>query len=232
MGDYKSSKGRKNRLLSHAETIELIKKAQKGDRVASEKLVEYNLELVRSIVKKFQNRGYERDDLFQLGSIGLVKAIQNFDTSFEVKVSTYAVPMIMGEIKRFLRDDGPIKVSRSMKELAGRVQIVKEKLKNTLNREPTINEIANELGCQPEEIVHAMEASRMPSSIYDVIYEDEDNPILLIDKIHQDSNQMGKLIDRILLKEMLLKLDKRERAIIIMRYFQDRTQSDIANKLG
>jgi RNA polymerase sigma factor (sigma-70 family) len=118
------------------------------------------------------------------------------------------------------------------KELAGRVQIVKEKLKNTLNREPTINEIANELGCQPEEIVHAMEASRMPSSIYDVIYEDEDNPILLIDKIHQDSNQMGKLIDRILLKEMLLKLDKRERAIIIMRYFQDRTQSDIANKLG
>src|SRR5690554_191970 len=169
MGDYKSSKGRKNRLLSHAETIELIKKAQKGDRVASEKLVEYNLELVRSIVKKFQNRGYERDDLFQLGSIGLVKAIQNFDTSFEVKVSTYAVPMIMGEIKRYLRDDGIIKVSRSLKELVNKVVSVKEQLKMKLGREPGIQEIAEAIGSTPEDIVYAMEATKMPVSIYDVI---------------------------------------------------------------
>ena len=234
MMDTFEAKGRNNEKNENRynDTLRLIQYAQNGDAKAKEDLVNSNIALVKSIVKRFLNRGYEYEDLFQIGVIGLIKAINNYNPEFNVQFSTYAVPMIMGEIKRFLRDDGPIKVSRSMKELAGRVQIVKEKLKNTLNREPTINEIANELGCQPEEIVHAMEASRMPSSIYDVIYEDEDNPILLIDKIHQDSNQMGKLIDRILLKEMLLKLDKRERAIIIMRYFQDRTQSDIANKLG
>ncbi|NLO83768.1 MAG: RNA polymerase sporulation sigma factor SigF [Clostridiales bacterium] len=214
------------------ETIRLIQYAQNGDAKAKEELVNNNIALVKSIVKRFLNRGYEYEDLFQIGVIGLIKAINNYNPEFNVQFSTYAVPMIMGEIKRFLRDDGPIKVSRSLKELAGKVQIVKEKLKDTINREPTINEIAQEIGCPPEEIVHALEANRIPASIYDVIYEDDDNPIHLIDKIHQDNNQMGKLVDRIMLKEMLLKLDKRERAIIIMRYFQDRTQSDIANELG
>jgi len=218
--------------LPQNEILELINRAQNGDEQAKEELVKRNIALVKSIVKRFLNRGYEYEDLFQIGVIGLIKAINNYNPAFNVQFSTYAVPMIMGEIKRFLRDDGPIKVSRSLKELASRAQTVKEQLKNKLCREPTINEIAGEMGVSPEEIVHAMEANRIPSSIYDIIYEDDDNPILLIDKIHQDTSQMGKLIDRIMLKEMLAKLDRRERAIIIMRYFQDRTQSDIANELG
>lgn len=227
---YEQDDGKK--AVEYNEMLKLIQDAQNGDSRAKEELVNGNIALVKSIVKRFLNRGYEYEDLLQIGVIGLIKAINNYNPEFKVQFSTYAVPMIMGEIKRFLRDDGPIKVSRSLKELAVKVQTVKERLKNILYREPTINEIANELECSPEEIVHALEANRIPSSIYDVIYEDEDNPILLIDKIHQDSNQMGKLVDRILLKEMLSKLDKRERAIIIMRYFQDRTQSDIANELG
>src|SRR5690554_6669855 len=161
--------GKKNKLLSHEETIDLINKAQNGDKFAKDKLVEYNLGLVRSIVKKFQNRGYEREDLFQLGSIGLIKAIQNFDTSYHVKFSTYAVPMIMGEIKRFIRDDGIIKVSRSLKELVNKVVSVKEQLKMKLGREPGIQEIAEAIGSTPEDIVYAMEATKMPVSIYDVI---------------------------------------------------------------
>ncbi|MBM7581352.1 RNA polymerase sporulation-specific sigma factor [Caldicoprobacter guelmensis] len=214
------------------EILDLIVKAQGGDEQAKEELVKRNIALVKSIVKRFLNRGYEYEDLFQIGVIGLIKAINNYDPKFNVQFSTYAVPMIMGEIKRFLRDDGPIKVSRSLKELASKVQAVKEQLESRMCREPTIHEVAREMGISPEELVHAMEANRMPSSIYDIIYEDDDNPILLIDKIHQDTNQMGKLIDRIMLKEMLAKLDRRERAIIVMRYFQDRTQSDIANELG
>lgn len=217
---------------SENEILDLIVKAQGGDEQAKEELVKKNIALVKSIVKRFLNRGYEYEDLFQIGVIGLIKAINNYDPKFNVQFSTYAVPMIMGEIKRFLRDDGPIKVSRSLKELASKAQAVKEQLESRMCREPTIHEVAREMGISPEELVHAMEANRMPSSIYDIIYEDDDNPILLIDKIHQDTNQMGKLIDRIVLKEMLAKLDRRERAIIIMRYFQDRTQSDIANELG
>ncbi|SFP58487.1 RNA polymerase sporulation sigma factor SigF [Caldicoprobacter faecalis] len=225
-------RGKGKETLLQNEILDLIVKAQDGDEKAKEELVRRNIALVKSIVKRFLNRGYEYEDLFQIGVIGLIKAINNYDLKFNVQFSTYAVPMIMGEIKRFLRDDGPIKVSRSLKELASKAQTVKEQLKNKLDREPTINEIAGEMGVSPEEIVHALEANRIPSSIYDIIYEDDDNPILLIDKIHQDTSQMGKLIDRIMLKEMLAKLDRRERAIIIMRYFQDRTQSDIANELG
>src|SRR5690554_2085533 len=223
MGDYKSSKGRKNRLLSHAETIELIKKAQKGDRVASEKLVEYNLELVRSIVKKFQNRGYERDDLFQLGSIGLVKAIQNFDSSFDVKFSTYAVPMIMGEIKRFLRDDGIIKVSRSLRETYQKVHLVKEKLSKKLNREPSLEEISKELGIDKEEITMALEAGYNLEYLYDTIHQDDGSPVLLIDKLSNEKAEESSIVDRITLKEIISKLEPRERQIVVMRYFQDKT---------
>ncbi|MFU0801179.1 MAG: RNA polymerase sporulation sigma factor SigF [Xylanivirga thermophila] len=221
-----------NRLLTHEETMKFIEEAQKGDEEAKEILVKKNIALVKSIVKKFLNRGYEYDDLFQIGVIGLIKAIQNYDAKYNVKFSTYAVPMIMGEIKRFLRDDGMIKVSRSVKELANKSMSAKEQLKKQFCREPTIQEIAATIGSSPEDVVYALDANRPPASIYDSIYEDDDNPILLIDRISQDEDQVSNILDRVTLKEMLSRLEKRERTIIIMRYFQDKTQSDIAKVLG
>lgn len=224
--------GKKNKLLSHEETIDLINKAQNGDKFAKDKLVEYNLGLVRSIVKKFQNRGYEREDLFQLGSIGLIKAIQNFDTSYHVKFSTYAVPMIMGEIKRFIRDDGIIKVSRSLKETYQKVHLVKERLAKKLNREPTLLEISDDLGIDKEEITMSLEAGYIPEYLYDTIHQDDGSPVLLIDKISNESIEDISVVDRITLKEIISKLEPRERQIVIMRYFQDKTQTEIAQKLG
>ncbi len=220
------------RLLSHEETMTLIQKAQYGDAEAKEILVQKNIALVKSLVKKFLNRGHDYEDLLQLGSIGLIKAIQNYDPSYNVRFSTYAVPMIMGKIKRFLRDDGMIKVSRSLKELVNKTAVAREQLKASLGRDPSIQEIAEEIGTTPEEIVYAMDAVRTPASIYDVIYEDEDSPILLIDKISEESSETEEVMDRVTIKDLLSKLDKRERTIIIMRYFRDRTQSEIADLLG
>ncbi|HHU49698.1 MAG: RNA polymerase sporulation sigma factor SigF [Caldicoprobacterales bacterium] len=219
-------------LLSHEETMALIEKAQNGDDEAKEILVRKNIALVKSLVKKFLNRGHDYEDLFQLGSIGLLKAIQNYDPKYNVRFSTYAVPMIMGEIKRFLRDDGMIKVSRSLKELVNKSAAAREQLKGQLGRDPSIQEIADAVDCTPEEIVYAMDAVRVPASIYDVIYEDEDNPILLIDKISEDNTEVDEAMERITLNDLLSKLDKRERAIIIMRYFRDKTQSEIAEMLN
>jgi len=219
-------------LLSHEETLELIEKAQNGDNEAKEILVRKNIALVKSLVKKFMNRGYEYEDLFQLGSIGLIKAIQNYEPKFNVRFSTYAVPMIVGEIKRFLRDDGMIKVSRSLKELVNKSTAAREQLKGKLGRDPSVQEIAEAIDSTPEEIVYAMEAVRTPASIYDVIYEDEDNPILLIDKMSEDTPQIDETMERITLNDLLSKLDKRERTIIIMRYFRDKTQSEIAEMLN
>jgi len=220
-----------NKLLSHAQTLELIKKAQQGVEEAKEILVKKNIALVKSVVKRFLNRGYEYEDLFQIGTIGLIKAIYNYDPQYEVRFSTYAVPMIIGEIKRFLRDDGLIKVSRSLKELANKALSVQEQLKKNLHREPTIQEIAEIVGAEPEEIVQALEANKTPSSLHDVVYEDDDNPILLIDKVSGDEG-LAEVVDSIAIKDILSKLDWRERHIIIMRYFKDRTQSDIAQELG
>ncbi|HZK34216.1 MAG TPA: RNA polymerase sporulation sigma factor SigF [Bacillota bacterium] len=218
-------------LLSHEETLSLLDKAQNGDIDAKERLVTKNIALVKSLVKKFLNRGYEYEDLFQLGSIGLIKAIHNYDASYNVRFSTYAVPMIVGEIKRFLRDDGMIKVSRSLKELVTKAAATKEFLKSELSREPTIKEIAEQINASPDDIIYAMEAVRTPSSIYDVIYEDDDNPILLVDKLSKDNIQVDEAMDRLTLKDLLSRLEKRERTIIIMRYFQDKTQSEIAKVL-
>lgn len=221
-----------SRLLSHEETLELIEKAQAEDRDAKEILVLSNIALVKSIVKKFLNRGYEYEDLVQIGTIGLIKAIHNYDAQYNVRFSTYAVPMIMGEIKRFVRDDGIIKVSRSLKELASKAMYAKERLKAIHNREPTIQEIAQEVGSTPEEVIHALESGRPVASIYDVLYEDDSNPILMIDKIASVDNELSSVIDNVTIKDALAKLDEREKTIIIMRYFQDKTQSDIAKVLG
>ncbi len=213
--------------------LTLIIKAKAGDKQAQSVLVERNVGLVWSIVKRFQNRGYEVDDLFQIGSIGLIKAINKFDTSYDVKFSTYAVPMIIGEIKRFIRDDGIIKVSRSLKEISSKARITKEIMSKELGREPTINEIAQRMNISPEELVMAIEAGCTPESLYSTIGDGDNSPILLIDRIDAaDNNSEVDLIDKIAIRQILDTLDTRERQIIILRYFKEKTQVQIAKLLG
>ncbi len=219
-------------LLSHEETMKLIKEAQEGSKEAKEMLVSSNLGLIRSVLKGFMNRGYEVDDLFQIGSIGLLKAIDKFDSTFEVRFSTYAVPMIMGEIKRFLRDDGLIKVSRSLKQTAARSKGAEENLYKRLGREPTIHEISEEIGIDKEEIVMALEASYNPEYLYDIVHQNDGSPLYLIDKISNEPEDSRDLVDNIILKEMLTKLKPRDRQVIILRYFKDKTQTEVANQLG
>lgn len=219
-------------LLEHDETIYLIEKAQEGDKEAQAKLINHNLGLVKSILRRFSNRGHELEDLYQIGCMGLLKGIQNFDTSFGVKFSTYAVPMIMGEIRRFLRDDGIIKVSRSLKQTATKVNIAKEKLIKEFGREPSIQEISEEIKVDKEEIIMAIDANHQPDYLYDVIYEGDGSPIHLIDQVVDKETEDKDMLDRIALKEVLGKLQARERQIIIMRYFKDKTQTEIAKVLG
>ncbi|KAB3532787.1 RNA polymerase sporulation sigma factor SigF [Alkaliphilus pronyensis] len=225
--------GEQREILQHEETMRLIALAQKGDVKAQEILVSNNLGLVRSVIKKFSNRGYEKEDLFQLGSIGLIKAIKKFDVSFDVRFSTYAVPMIIGEIKRFLRDDGIIKVSRSLKQTAAKVKYSKERLTKELGREATLQEISDDLNISKEEIVMAIDSSSYPEYLYDVIHHDDGAPIHLMDKVGEtDSLEDSEVIDRIILKDVIAKLQPRERQIIILRYFKDKTQTEIAEVLG
>jgi RNA polymerase sporulation-specific sigma factor len=219
-------------ILTHEETLVLICKSQGGDKGCEEVLIKRNVGLISSIAKRFLNRGYEFEDLFQIGSIGLIKAIKNFDAKFCVKFSTYAVPMIMCEIKRFIRDDGIIKVSRSMKDIAKKAKITRERLSKELGRDPTINEIAVELDVAPADLVVAMDSSLSPEYLYDVIHQDDGSPVLLIDKLCDDKEVDSEITDRIALKEVLDKLDSKARQIIILRYFKDKTQTDIAKMLG
>ncbi|NMA83733.1 MAG: RNA polymerase sporulation sigma factor SigF [Epulopiscium sp.] len=213
-------------------TVELIKKAQAGDKVARDQLVEGNIGLVWSIVKRFKNRGHELEDLFQIGSIGLIKSIDKFDLSYDVRFSTYAVPMIMGEIKRFLRDDGMIKVSRSLKEIAQKARIEKEKMTKDRGREPTIQELADIMDVPVEDLVMALEAGADVESLYSTIHQGDGNPIFLIDKLEQKIDEENTMIDMIALRQMIEKLEPKEREIIFMRYFKDKTQSEIAKMIG
>lgn len=219
-------------ILSHEETMKLIHLSQNGDQDAKNKLVEHNIGLIRSVLRGFMNRGYEVDDLFQIGSIGLLKAIDKFDTSFNVKFSTYAVPMIIGEIKRFLRDDGLIKVSRSLKQLAGQAKRAEEYLSKTMGREPTIQEISDEIGVDREEVIMALESSYHPEYLYNVIHQDDGAPLYLIDKISVDTDDQEDILDNIFLKEILGKLHARDRQVILLRYFKDKTQTEVAKELG
>lgn len=217
--------------LEHQEALRLIALSQQGDEEAQEILVCSNAALVKSIVKKFLGRGVEYEDLYQIGCVGMVKAIRNFRGEYGVKFSTYAVPMIAGEIKRFLRDDGMVKVSRSLKETAAKAAAAAEYLKRTLGREPQIQEIALHLGIEAEEIVFAQDASKACISLHEPVYEEDG--MLLIDKVaEQEAQDSDGLVDRIFLKELLRSLEPRERQIIMLRYFQDRTQSEIAKMLG
>ncbi len=213
-------------------TIALIKKSHDGDKEAREQLVEENVGLVWCVVKRFYGRGTEAEDLFQIGSIGLLKAIDKFDLSYEVKFSTYAVPMISGEIKRFLRDDGMIKVSRSLKELSYKIFQTREILSGTLGREPTLEELAEKLGVEKEEIVQAIEAGGEVESLYKPIHQKEGSEIRLLDKLEEKERKEEKVLDRMLLGQLLETLDKEERQLIYLRYFAEKTQSAVGKQMG
>ena len=211
---------------------ELLALAKNGDADAMNRLIEMNLPLVSSISKKFLNRGYDYEDIFQIGSIGLIKAINNFDLTYNVKFSTYAVPMIIGEIKRFLRDDGMIKVSRNVKSLARKIHFYKEHLTKELNRSPTIDELADYANVDKEEIIFAVESSNSLQYLYDTIHQDDGAPVLLIDKLSEKGVDDSNIIERIALKEALRSLDNKARQIILLRYFKDKTQVQVAKLLG
>lgn len=214
------------------DTLELIQLSKEGDKEARDRIVKENVGLVWSIVRRFSNRGHEMEDLFQIGSIGLIKAIDKFDLSYEVRFSTYAVPMITGEIKRFLRDDGMIKVSRSLKETAIKIRIVREQFGNANGREPTIEEIESELKVTRDEIVMALETGAEVESLNKTIYQGDGSPIYLIDKLAETKDESEDLVDRLALREIIASLNEREQEIIKLRYFKDRTQTDIAKELG
>lgn len=213
-------------------TLALIERAHQGDKEARDTLFRENTGLVWSIVKRFKNRGVELEDLFQIGSIGLLKAVDKFDTAYEVRFSTYAVPMIAGEIKRFLRDDGILKVSRSMKEICYKAYLVRDSLEKSKGGEPTLEEIAREMAVTVEDLVMAMESGAEVESLQKTIYQGEGNDISLMDKIEEQRNGQEEAMNRLLLEEMLGILDAKERKLIYMRYFQDKTQTEIAKELG
>lgn len=214
------------------ETTVLIARSQAGDKEAREVLIEKNLGLVHHIVRRFLGRGYDMEDLFQIGSIGLMKAIDKFDLSFDVKFSTYAVPMISGEIKRFLRDDGMVKVSRSLKESGFRIKQASEKILYEKGREATLEEISKETGLSREDIVMAMEANVEVESIYKSVYQADGNEIYLVDRLPEKKDANEKLLNHMLLEQLMEELDEEERVLITLRYFQDKTQVEVAKKLG
>lgn len=223
---------RRREVSFNVDTLELIRLSKKGDKEARDRVVTENVGLVWSIVRRFANRGHEMEDLFQIGSIGLIKAIDKFDESYEVKFSTYAVPMITGEIKRFLRDDGMIKVSRSLKETATKIRILRERYENSSGREPTIGEIEEELNIAKDEVVMALETGAEVESLYKTIYQGDGTPIFLIDKLAETKDESENLVVRLALREIIESLNEKEQEIIRLRYFKDRTQTDIAKELG
>ena len=214
------------------ETMILIEKAHQGDKEARDQLVVDNMGLVWSIVRRFQGRGLDMEDLFQIGSIGLLKAIDKFDLSYEVRFSTYAVPMIAGEIKRFLRDDGMIKVSRSVKEMGIRVKIVREALCASMGREPTLEEIAAEIGASREEVAASIEAGAEVESLYKTINKNDEASIRLMDKIEDRDESQEKLLNHMVLEKLIGQLGEKEKEIIVRRYYQNQTQTQVAQALN
>lgn len=213
-------------------TCELIRQAKEGNKEAQAILVEENAGLIWSVVKRFQGRGYDKEDLFQIGSIGLLKCIDNFDFERNVKFSTYAVPLIMGEIKRFLRDDGLVKVSRSLKEASYKIKREKEHYQKLYNREPTLKEIASTLEMEESDILMALESGQEVYSLHQVIYQNEGDEIHLEDKLEQQSDLIEQTVDSMYVQELLEKLNEQEKELIHMRYFQNQTQATIAKTLG
>lgn len=214
--------------MEREETLELIRLAQQGDTAASEELVTKNSPLIKSVIRRYKNKGVEYDDLYQLGCVGFIKAVRNFSSEYEVRFSTYAVPMIAGEVKRFLRDDGPIKVSRGTKTTAIKIARFTEEYKRDHGESPTIDTIAKEFGLEPQEAVFIMDSGKYPLSIYEKT--DDDNSRSLLDKLQTDENDEEKL-DRMMLKQVIGELPPRDRKIILLRYFADKTQSEVARAL-
>ena len=213
-------------------TLALIGRAHQEDKEARDTLFEENTGLIYSVARRFLGRGVEMEDLFQIGSIGLLKAVDKFDPAFEVKFSAYAIPMILGELKRFFRDDGMIKVSRSIKENQHRVYLAREKIEKELGREPSLKEIAEMLEMPPEEVAMTMDSAAEVESLYRTVYQSEGTDISLIDKIPEKENAEEHLLNRIFLEEILGKLESSDRKLLYMRYFQDQTQTQIAEQLG
>ncbi len=216
-----------------SENAVLIRKAQSGEKKAREVLIEQNLGLVHHIVKRFVGRGYDAEDLFQIGVIGLIKSIDKFDTSYDVKFSTYAVPLITGEIKRFLRDDGMVKVSRTLKENGMKVRYAAERLGSKLNREPTLAEVAREAELTDEEVVMAMEANVQVESIYKSVYQNDGNEIFLVDQLADEKqNEQELVLNHMVLSQLIGGLSQKEQKLIKLRYYQDKTQTEVAKVLG
>ncbi|MDO4260987.1 MAG: SigB/SigF/SigG family RNA polymerase sigma factor [Eubacteriales bacterium] len=223
------------------DTMVLIERAHHGDKKAREQLVEENMGLVWSIVKRFAGRGTDNEDLFQIGAMGLIKAIDKFDTSFQVKFSTYAVPMISGEIKRFLRDDGILKVSRTLKENGWKLRREAEQFRIRSGREPTLEEMAELTGLEREEIVQAMDAGVEVDSIDRTIFQSDGSQVCLLDRLDSQNikntgmpgdSEKDRLLNRVVLEQLLAELTGPERRLIVMRYLQERTQTDVAGRLG
>ena len=219
------------KVLKESEKMELLRKARNGDKKAREDLINCNLRLVLSVIQRFQNRGETMDDLFQVGVIGLIKAIDNFNLDLDVKFSTYAVPMCIGEIRRFLRDDNPVRVSRSMRDTAYKAMQIKEKLINENQKEPTVEEIAKELGVKKSDVVLALEAIVEPVSLYEPVYSDGGDTIYVMDQVG-DSNCDTDWIDEIMIKDEINNLDSRERNILYLRFMQGKTQMEVAKEVG
>ena len=216
-----------------SENAVLIRKEQSGEKKEREVLIEQNLGLVHHIVKRFLGRGYDAEDLFQIGVIGLIKSIDKFDTSYDVKFSTYAVPLITGEIKRFLRDDGMVKVSRTLKENGMKVRYATERLGNKLNREPTLAEVAREAALTDEEVVMAMEANVQVESIYKSVYQNDGNEIFLVDQLADEKqNEQELVLNHMVLSQLISGLPQKEQKLIKLRYYQDKTQTEVAKVLG
>jgi RNA polymerase sporulation-specific sigma factor len=219
-------------VLTDKQQRELLAKIKKGDEKAREEFIGANLKLVLSVIQKFTHRGEQADDLFQVGCIGLIKSIDNFNTELNVKFSTYAVPMIIGEIRRYLRDNNTIRVSRSLRDTAYKALKVKEQLTAQKNSEPTISEIAKEMEMDKEEVVMAIEAIQEPVYLFETVYQDGGDAILVMDQVKDEKNSDSSWIKKISLKEAVSKLNEREKQIVNMRFFQGRTQMEVANEIG
>ena len=222
----------KLKTLKNEEMVQLLHRAKQGDEAARQQLVEGNLRLVLSVIQRFMGRGENPDDLFQVGCIGLIKAISNFDDTRDVKFSTYGVPMISGEVRRFLRDNSSIRVSRSMRDTAYKVMQCKETMMAGSQKEPSLEEIASRLDLPLEEVVFAMDAISAPVSLYEPVYSDGGDPLTVMDQVRDEKNTDEKWLEQIALREAINKLSEREKRILAMRFYDGKTQMEVSGEIG